>query len=95
LPVDSPWEAYHYIRRKGKGFVLRSGMSTRIGDVLEEPKIALCERGLHASLSQGDAAKYRPNGSVLTKVLVWGRIIVDRDKLVATHRKIVAVLEGE
>jgi len=66
-----------------------------VGDVLKEPEIVLCKRGLHASLSRIDAAHYRPSGSVLTKVLVWGRIIVDKDKLVATHRKIVAVLGEE
>ena len=62
------------------------------GEVLSEPKIKMCERGLHASFTPTDAKIYAPTNSVLTKVLVWGKMIVGKDKLVATHRKIIEVL---
>jgi len=93
IPVESAWEAYHYIHKNDKGFVLRSGKCVGVGEVLCESQIKLCECGLHASLTRYDAQQYRPDNSVLTQVLVWGRIIVNKDKLVATHRKIIAVLE--
>jgi len=86
----SAWIAYHYIR---KGLLLRNGMKTAVGEHLHEKKIQMCEYGLHASFSQSDAAKYKPNDAVLTKVLVWGRIEVGKDKLVATDRQIIEIME--
>jgi len=89
LPQDAAWTAYHYIvRRKGK-YITRSGKEVGIGEVLCEPDIMMCRQGLHASLSREDAKEYRPERSVLTRVKVWGRMILCRDKLVATHRQIV------
>jgi hypothetical protein len=94
IPKESAWECYHFIRRSVvvDDFILRTGAPINIGDHLHEDGIELCKRGLHASLSARDAKKYAPPESVLTKVKVWGRIIVDKDKLVATDRQIVEVL---
>ena len=67
---------------------MRNGKRIGLDEPLHEEKIKLCSRGLHASLSPKDARQYAPNNSVLTKVLVWGRIKLQKDKLVATDRKI-------
>ena len=88
------WKAYHYIARKDKEtFITRSGQEITIGTKLHEKKISMCQRGLHASLSHKDARKYAPRNSVLTEVLVWGRIQLRSDKLVATHRKLIGIAE--
>jgi hypothetical protein len=89
----SAWQAYHYCRQRNNDLVLRNKQLVKVGEELHEADIQMCERGLHASLSPGDAKQYAPPKSVLTKVLVWGRIIVDRDKLVATHRKVIEICE--
>jgi hypothetical protein len=90
IPQKHAWPAYHYIKKsKGKRFLLRDGRNIRLNQVASEPKIKMCEYGLHAGLTKRDAGQYAPAHSVLTKVLVWGKVIVGRDKLVATHRKII------
>jgi hypothetical protein len=49
---------------------------------------------LHASLCIEDAKTYKSSENcVLTKVKVWGEIIFSKDKLVATNRQIVEVLD--
>jgi hypothetical protein len=93
IPSHTPWMAYHYIRREGVAFFLRGGERTMAGASLHKNDIEMCKRGLHASFSPGDAKKYAPADAVLTEVLVWGRILIDKDKLVATDRKLVRVLE--
>ena len=88
------WKAFHYIACKDKEtFITRSGQEITIGTKLHEKKISMCQCGLHASLSRKDAKAYAPRNSVLTEVLVWGRIQLQKDKLVATHRKIIKVAE--
>jgi len=97
LGRQDAWTAYHYVRRNAAGqLLLRTERVTAIGEHLHEDEIALCEYGLHASLSPEDARKYRPSACdvVLTKVKVWGRIIIDKDKLVATDRQIIAICPG-
>jgi len=49
----------------------------------------MCEYGLHASFTPEDARDYAPYKSVLTKVKIWGRVIIGRDKMVATDRMIL------
>ena len=84
------WLAYHYIKKSSNGnYILRSQKQVKKGEVLTEKRIKICEYGLHASLSPEEARSYAPYGSVLTKVKIWGRIICQKDKLVATHRQIV------
>jgi len=92
LSEDSPWTAYHYVRRERNGsLVLGDGRPVEVGQVLQEPEILMCNYGLHASLTPEDAHEYAPSHSVLTRVLVWGRLRVRKDRLVATHRKIVKI----
>ena len=86
------WEAYHYIREMDGKYILRSGKPITVGEHLREDNIRMCEIGLHASFTQEDAAKYAPNNSRLTRVKIWGDIIVDKDKLVATDRQLIAIL---
>jgi len=93
LSEAAAWSAYHYLATTGARMQLRSGATVAIGEHLHEDIISLCRCGLHASLSRHDAAKYQPAGSILTQVRVWGRVIVGHDKLVATDRKIIAVLD--
>jgi hypothetical protein len=90
LPEESPFTAYHFIRKNLDGcYNMRNGETVTTGQVVKEETTKLCESGLHASFCKRDAEKYRPENSVLTEVHVWGRVIMGRDKLVATHRKII------
>ena len=89
------WLAYHYIKKSPNGtYVLRSGKHVARGETITEPRIKMCEHGLHASLLWKDARTYAPYDSVLTKVKVWGRIICHKDKLVATNRQIIEEIES-
>jgi len=93
IPEPYAWDAYHCVRIRDGKYVLRDGRKVRVGEELYEPNIKLCVRGLHASLSPKDAVRYAPPNSVLTKVKVWGKVQVDKDKLVATNRKIVEIIK--
>ena len=93
VPETAGWMCYHYIQIAEKGrFRSRTGKNVVLGQHLHEDEIEMCHRGLHASLNPGDAKAYSPENGVLTKVLVWGRIHLGKDKLVATDRKIIEVL---
>jgi hypothetical protein len=94
LKTTSQWRAYHYIERSDGILRMRNGQAISVGDVSHENRIVMCQRGLHASFTQKDAARYKPPNSVLTRVAVWGRIIIGRDKLVATDRQLLEVLEN-
>jgi len=89
LLFKNAFTAYHYIKKDGDGFITRSGQRIKIGDTLSEKTIELCIKGLHASFTPEEAMKYAPTCSVLTKVKVWGTIIFDKDKMVATHRRLI------
>ena len=92
LPKKSAWKAFHYIYKNLGIYYLRNGAKVKKSECLHEDNIKMCEYGLHASLCKKDAAEYRPCSAVLTEVLIWGRIIIGRDKLVATDRKIIREL---
>jgi len=92
LVYQSAWSAYHYIAKNGDSMILRNGKTATVGEKLHEDKIKMCQTGLHASLARKDAATYRPSISVLTRVKVWGKIRIQRDKLVATDRQIIAII---
>jgi hypothetical protein len=94
LGKSEAWQAYHYIKRKKNNvLVMRSGQEIAIGQDLHESEIKMCEYGLHASLCPDDAHIYTPSRAVLTSVLVWGRIILQKDKLVATNRRLIKILQ--
>ena len=60
-----------------------------VGETLRvEPPIALCERGLHASLRALDALQYAP-GTIVCRVRMSGDIVRGDDKLVATERTVL------
>ena len=92
LTEDYAFRAFHYIVKSDNGFRLRNGKTCRIGEVLQEPEISMCKRGLHASFTAKEAKAYAPPNSVLTEVRVWGSIKICNDKLVATHRVIDRVI---
>ena len=73
---------------------MRDGCFALVNKPSHREKIELCRVGLHASLTAQEAGKYKPFDSILTKVRVWGRVIVDRDKLVATDRMIIEEVTG-
>jgi hypothetical protein len=93
LIESDAWQAYHYIRKQHGTLVLLSGQSTKIGEHLHESEIKMCERGLHASLCRKDARHYAPSNSVLTRVLIWGNMQLHKDKVVATDRKIIEIMD--
>jgi len=95
IPQDSAWTAYHYLRHHGSTLLLRDGREVQPGEVLHEDEVILCQCGLHAGLSPECARTYAPSDAVLTKVKVWGKIVVGWDKLAAEYRQIVQVIRQE
>ena len=89
IPKDNAFTAYHYIKKTCKGYIMRNDQVIKAGEELYEKEIELCVKGLHASLNVKDAKRYAPNNSVLTTVKVWGNMLFDKDKLVATNRMII------
>ena len=55
--------------------------------------LVLCENGLHASHKAMDALWYAP-GAITTRCELWGEVIEGGDKLVARHRKIIALADA-
>ena len=93
IPKDNAFTAYHYIKKTCKGYIMRNDQVIKAGEELYEKEIELCVKGLHASLNVKDAKRYAPNNSVLTTVKVWGNMLFDKDKLVATNRMIIKEVE--
>jgi hypothetical protein len=93
IPASNPWNCYHYIFHKDGKFTMRNHQQITIGQELHEENIRMCECGLHASITPKDAENYKPYSSVLTKVQIWGRVIVGKDKLVATDRKLIEICQ--
>ncbi len=84
-------EAWHFIRGD---YTLRDGRKVTAGSVTTfkgRPK--LCVRGLHASERLIDALRYAP-GPILCRVVVSGKIVHDKDKLVGTRRRILWTLDA-
>lgn len=95
-PISRPILCWHYVRTKDQKLVLRDGRTVEPKQVLHEPEILICEKGLHASMSQKDAKHYAPSGRVVpTRVAVWGDVVFEGDKLVGQYRQIIEVHEGE
>jgi hypothetical protein len=92
IPEKDAFTAYHYITKDSRGYILRNGRIIQMGQTCEEDEIKMCAKGLHASMTPQDAKRYAPCCSILTEVLVWGRVVYGRDKLVATHRKLIKEL---
>src|SRR5882724_1446191 len=81
--------AYHFV-----GNTLRDGRPIPAdGEWLEEPVIAICERGLHASKHVADALQFAP-GSTLCLVELDGEIQEQPDKVCAQRRRIIARIDA-
>ena len=93
IPKECAWIAYHYIRKDRDGYLMRNGKHIKVGEIVHEAKIEMCVCGLHAGLSKYEAKQYAPTRSVLTKVKVFGKIILGKDKLVATDRYIIEQID--
>ena len=93
LDKSQAWIAYHFIEKRNGGLYLRGGRKVELEEEIWEEEIELCTKGLHASLCQEDAEKYKPSSPILTEVLVWGKVIVGDDKIVSQYRKIIKKLE--
>jgi len=85
--------SWHFLRADRKlgyedGRLAEEGVTHEVaGD------IALCKRGLHASIRAIDALQYAP-GSVVARVELSGAIIHGDDKLVASHRKYLRIIDA-
>jgi len=99
IPYTKAWTAYHYIKKIGQGeFLMLNGKTVKINQKIHGKEIRIYKYGLHASLSPRDASNYRGHcdaGKVLTKVKVWGDIIVGVDNLVATNRMIIEEIKNK
>ncbi|MHC4397492.1 MAG: hypothetical protein ACYS1A_17765, partial [Planctomycetota bacterium] len=89
IPKSKAWIGYHYIQKTDGKYILRNGKAIKVKEICHEKEIKMCKYGLHAGLSKNNAKKYAPINSVLTKVAIFGKIIVGNDKLVATDRYII------
>lgn len=92
IPRIAAWRAYHYVAKDSDGsYRLRDGRTVAIGEALIESDIKMCVSGLHAGLTEKNARRYRSDviNPVLTEVLIWGRVNLEKDKLVATNRMMV------
>lgn len=92
ISFESALIAYHFICKK-VNFIMRNGNEVKINEIIHEDMIEMCCCGLHSSFSIEDAKKYRPENSILTKVLVWGEIIFGEDKIVSTDRMIIQEID--
>ncbi len=82
--------AWHFTN----GPQLRCGTALETGRTYHvEPPIALCRRGLHASVRLIDALTYAP-GSTLSRVELSGEILTDNDKIVATDRRVLWTIDA-
>ena len=53
-----------------------------------DPPLEICRRGLHASERAIDALRYAP-GPIVCRVILWGDVIRQRDKLCAQYRRVL------
>ena len=71
------------------------------GDLVEEGKtlsydgeLELCRSGMHGSIKVLDALQYVP-GYVVSRVKLWGSVVRSDDKIVASHRTCLWILDQE
>ena len=91
-------EAWHFTRAGGRLGYDKSEVCVTPGLTLTvEPPIALCARGLHASIRAIDALEYAPSASglMICRVRCGGTIIDGDDKLVATERTVLWMAEAD
>jgi hypothetical protein len=89
LKKHQSWNAYHFCCVEDGKLRLRDLKIKDIHSVLHhKEKLILCTAGFHASLTIKDARQYAPINSHCFMVKVWGKIILDEDKLVAEYRQV-------
>lgn len=89
-----PILAWHFVRGPLPGF-LRDGRSVVVGETLRhDGPLVLCESGFHASLSPLLAPRYAP-GAVACRVRIGGEVLRDANKLVASERTVLWVVDAE
>ena len=95
LPEKNAWRVVHYIKKSENGFALRDGRDVQIGDIVRHVgELVLCKSGFHSSFTDQEAIEYKPSPDAeSTECLVWGRVIVGKDKLVSEYRKIIGVIK--
>ena len=83
--------AYHFV-----GETLRDGRPIpKTGEwLVHKGELEMCESGLHASRHPLDALKYAP-GDTLCLVEMSGKILEQKDKLVAEKRRIIKRFNAE
>ena len=86
-----PVLAWHFT----DGMKLRDGQPLVVGQTYRHSgPLVMCESGLHGSKLLLDALHYAP-GSTLSRVELSGDFLRDRDKLVASRRKVLWTLDAE
>jgi len=89
-------KAWHFLAND-KRLGYKDGRLVQVGETYRykgiEP-IALCRCGMHGSERIIDALQYA-NGYIICKVELGGQIIKGDDKVVATERKVLAMIDGE
>ena len=87
MTIEAWYSAPRDLRVPRTGEKIEPGAIVRV-----EGPIELCERGLHASINPFDALGFRPDG-ILTLIRLRGEIVVGDDKLCATERETIAVMD--
>lgn len=86
-------EAYHFLgadRKLGYG----DGREVKVGETLKvDCPLVLCQSGLHASKRAIDALRYA-RGSVACRVRLGGQIVEGDDKVVATERTCLSMIDA-
>ncbi|HUU94657.1 MAG TPA: hypothetical protein VM487_02880, partial [Phycisphaerae bacterium] len=87
--------AWHFLtadcRLRNGGEVVEVGKTYSVPD--PDKPLVLCEYGMHASARPLDALNYAP-GPMVCRVEMSGTILEGDDKLVATHRKVLALADA-
>ena len=78
--------AWHWLPDNGKlahhrHTLVEAGQVLTVG-----PPIVICRNGLHGSIKALDALQYA-QGAKIERVLLWGKVVRQEDKLAAQYRK--------
>ena len=91
-------KAWHFLQDNGRLWWGPSGEmpgpKVKVGQTLTvKPPLIMCAHGLHASLNVFDALGYAP-GALICRVELSGEIIKDPDKVVASERTILWMVDA-
>lgn len=94
--MDTPNKtlAWHFLRDDGKlNYPPHELVEPGSMLVVDKNKLAICLFGLHASKRLIDGLHYAP-GALICRVELSGKIIVGEDKLCASQRKVLWMIDG-